>query len=136
RIGHTGHHRAGRIDDGIARTQVEIRLAAKWQGVTVLLAALNSTLYPHHTAPGNVGFQRGDGCRVVRKEVTEEVVVPVKDDHAIIAERESSQVSWRKHTKGMPGSSDCILNNGGPKRVVRLEDGEVVRRSLAVGEGE
>ena len=36
----------------------------------------------------------------------------------------------------MPGSSDCILNNGGPKRVVRLEDGEVVRRSLAVGEGE
>jgi hypothetical protein len=35
----------------------------------------------------------------------------------------------------MPGSSDGILNNGGAKRIVRLEDREVVRRSLAIGEG-
>src|SRR5260370_42684204 len=70
-----------------------------------------------------------------RKEVTEEVVVPVKDDHPILSEVEPSQVSWRKHSKGMPGTSDGILNNGGAKRIVRLEDREVVRRTLAIGEG-
>jgi len=74
-------------------------------------------------------------CRVVPKEVTEEVIVPVKDNHAILSEVEPSQVSWRKHTKGMPSSSDSILNNSGAKRIVRLEDGEVIRRTLAVGEG-
>src|SRR5260370_25086901 len=61
-----------RSDDGIARTEVETRLAAEWQGITVVLAlavpALNGTLYPHHTADGNVGFRSeerrvGKECR-------------------------------------------------------------------------
>src|SRR6516162_7599920 len=116
RIGHTGHHRIGRIDNGIARTQVETRPAAKRQGITAVLAvavpALNGTLYPHHTAARNVGFQRRDGCGVVRKEIAEEVVVPVKDDHPILREVEPSQVSWHKHSKVMPGSSNGIFNNG------------------------
>jgi hypothetical protein len=34
----------------------------------------------------------------------------------------------------MPSSSYSILNNSGPKRIMRLKDGEVVRRTLAVGE--
>jgi hypothetical protein len=63
------------------------------------------------------------------------VVVPVKDDHAKLSEVESSQVSWRKHTKGMSGGSDGILNYCRTKRIVRLKDGEIARRSLAIGEG-
>src|SRR5882762_432377 len=89
RTRYTCHHRAGRIDDGIALAEIKIRLAAKGQWITVLLAlllALNGTLHPHHTAAGNVGFQRRDGCGVVRKEVSNKVVVPVKDDHAILSE--------------------------------------------------
>jgi len=138
RTGHTLHHRTGRIDDGIARTQVEIGLAAKWQRITVFLAlllALDGTLHPHHAAGGNVGFQPRDGCRVVRQEVNDEVVVPVKDDHAILSEVEPSQVSRRKHAKGMPCCRDGSLDDGRTKWIVSLEDGEVVRCRLAVGEG-
>jgi hypothetical protein len=97
---------------------------------------LNGTLHPHHTAAGNVGFQRRDGCRVVPNEVGDEVVVPVKDDHPILSEIEPGQLGWRKYSKAMPGSSNGILNDGRTKRIVSLEDGEVVRRCLAVGEGE
>ena len=139
RTGHASNHRIGRIEDRIARTQIEIRLAAKWQGITRLFAlplALNSTLHPHHAAAGNVGFQRRDGCRVVRNKVRNEVVVPVKDDHPILSEIEPGQVSWRKYSKGMPSRSDGILNNGCAKRIVSLEDGKVVRGRLAIGEGE
>src|ERR1051326_6263527 len=96
RIRHTLHHRIGQIDDWVARTQVVIRSAAKWQGIAVIVASLNCTLYPYYTAGRDVGFQRPDGCRVRRKEVTEEVVVPVKNDHAILAEVESGQVSGSK----------------------------------------
>src|SRR5262245_49962293 len=87
RTRHASNHRAGWIDDRIARTRVEIGLAAEWQRITVLLVALavvvalNSTLHPHHTAAGNVGFQRRDSCCVVGEEVSDKVVVPVKDDH-------------------------------------------------------
>ena len=138
RTGHPSNHWAGRIDDGIALAEIEIRLAAKGQRITVLLAfplALNGTLHPHHTAAGNVGFQRRDSCRVVRNEVSDKVVVPVKDDHPILSEVEPSQVPWRKHAKGMPCCRDGSLDDGRAKWIVSLEDGEVVRCRLAVGKG-
>ena len=138
RTGHTLHHWTGRIDDRIAETQVEMRLATKGQGITVPLALLvtqNSTLHPYYAAAGNVGFQRRDGCRVVRNKVRNEVVVPVKDDHPILSEVEPAQLCWRKHTKGMPNCSDGILDDGCTKRIVSLEDSKVVRRRLAVGKG-
>jgi hypothetical protein len=36
----------------------------------------------------------------------------------------------------MSGGSDGILNYCRTKRIVRLKDGEIVRRSLAIGKGE
>jgi hypothetical protein len=35
----------------------------------------------------------------------------------------------------MPGGSDGILNYCRTKRIVRLKDGEIARRRLAVGKG-
>jgi hypothetical protein len=64
------------------------------------------------------------------------VVVPVKDNHPILSEIEPSQVTWRKYSKAMPGCRDGILNHGRAKWIVCLKDGEVVRRRLAIGEGE
>ena len=60
------------------------------------------------------------------------MIVPVENDHAIIAEIKSIQLSRSKFGISVPGSSDGILDHGKAKRIVRLEYGKIVRRSLAV----
>src|SRR5262249_8232242 len=97
-----------------------------------LFLTLNGTLHPYHTAAGNVGFQCWDGCRVVRNEVSDKVVVPVKDDHSILTEVEPTQVAWRKHTKSMPRCRDRSLDDGRAKWIVGLEDCKVVRCCMAI----
>lgn len=114
------HHWAGRIDDRIAGTKVTTGpLAAKGHGYGV--AALNSRLHPHHAACASICFQERNGCRVGRKELRGPGVIPVEDNYSIIAEVNRRQVCWRKHGKGVPGSSDGILNKGRAPRIVRLE---------------
>ena len=54
------HHWIGRIDNRVAVTIVDTRLATKGQGITVGAKALNGALHPNYTTCGNVGFQRGN----------------------------------------------------------------------------
>ena len=87
-IGHPEHHRTANINDGILYTKVETRLAAKRQRIT---AILDGALHPHHTFCSSICFQGRKGRSVRAKEVTRECVVPVQDDHAILAEVEPNQ---------------------------------------------
>src|SRR5262245_7359 len=63
------------------------------------------------------------------------MIVPVQNDHAIVAEHEPSQLRRGEHSKRMPGASDGSLHHGKGPRIVRLEYGVVVRCTVAVGEG-
>jgi hypothetical protein len=120
-IRHTEHHRAGWIDDRIAGTEVPIvPLAAKWHGI-ILPRTLDGALHPHHTACGSISFQRRDGCGVRSDEISQERVIPVANDHAIIAEVNRRQVRGRKLGVSVPVSSDGVLKNGKAPWIVRLE---------------
>src|SRR5262245_24956290 len=100
----------------------------------MITAILYGALHPYHTLCSGIGFQSGKGYSVGTNEVTRERVVPIQDDHAILAEVESNQVSWRKHSISVPGSSDCVLNDGKAPRIVCLKDGVIVRSIHARGE--
>ena len=120
-IRHTEHHRAGWIDDRIAGTEVPIvPLAAKWHGI-ILPRTLDGALHPHHTACGSISFQRRDGRRVRSDEISQERVVPVENNDAIVAEVHRCQVCGRKLRISVPVSSDGVLKNGKAPWIVRLE---------------
>src|SRR5207249_7344402 len=134
RVRRADHHRVGRIDDWVAATEVSaVPLAAKRHGIIVSRAALDGRLHPYDATGVDIGFQRRYGCRVLRIEVSEEGVIPVEDNHPILAEIESSQIIRRKLGESVPIASDGILNNRGAPRIVCLESGELVRGSLAIG---
>jgi hypothetical protein len=92
-------------------------------------------LHPDDATGVHIGFQRRYGRRVLCIEVSKEGVVPVKDDHAILAEVEPSQVCGRKHRKGVPISRDGIRKDGRAPGIVRLEYSVIVWRCLAIGKG-
>jgi hypothetical protein len=96
---------------------------------------MNGALHPYHAARVNIGFQRGNGCCVRRVESWDELIIPVENDYPIIAEGEAGQLCGRKDRKRVPGSSDGILNDSTAPRIMRLEDGEFIRSSLAIGKG-
>ena len=121
RIGHTGHHGARRIDDELIRIEMPIRQAAKGHGISVTCGALDGALDPQHTALVNVGFQQRYGRRVRRDKVSEEMIVPVKNDHAITAEVKANQLCRDMHIKRVPGASDRSLNDCKAPWIVRLE---------------
>src|SRR4029077_16199066 len=131
-IGHPEHHRTANIDDGVLHSKVETRLAAKRQRIK---AILDGALHPHHAPGSSICFQRRKGCSVRAKEVTGERVVPIQDDHAILAKVESNQFSWGKHRISMPGSGDGVFNYSIAPWIVCLEDRVVVRSTHARGEG-
>ena len=120
-IGHTRHHWARCINDELCRIQVPIRQAAKRHGISVSCGALNGALHPYHTACVNVGFQRRYGRSVRREEVSQEVIVPVENNHPIIAEHEASQLCRRKHRVSVPGAGDSGLHHRAAPWIVRLE---------------
>ena len=120
-IGHTGHHGAGGIDDELVRIEMPIRQAAKGHGISVACHTLDGALHPDYTARVNIGLQRGYGRRVRREEVSKEVIIPVKNDHPIIAEVKGKQLRRDMHIKRVPGTGDSSLNHGTAPRIVRLE---------------
>src|SRR4026207_2566068 len=122
------HPRTANINDGIFHTKVETRLATKGERIT---AILDSALHPNNTLCTSVCFQRRKGRGVRAKELTGERVVPVQDDHTILAEVESSQLSWTKHRVSVPGSGDSVLNHSIAPWIVCLEDCVVVRSTHA-----
>ena len=133
-IRHSGHHRAGRIDDVVAGTKVRsVPLASERHGEIVPRDTLDGSLDPYHTTGVNIGFQRWYRRGVVGKEVTCERVVPIENDHVIIAEWEASQLRGRKRAKGMPVSRNRIRKDGPAPRIVRLEYSKLVWRWLAIG---
>jgi hypothetical protein len=81
-----------------------------------------------------IGFQRRKGRAVRAKEVTPECIVPIQDDHAILAEVESNQFCWRKHGTSVPGSGNGVLYYGKAQWIVCLEDCVVIRSTDARGE--
>ena len=121
RIGQTLYHRARRIDDELIRSQVEVPQAAKGHGISVACGTLDGALDPQHTALVNVGFQQRYGRRVWRDKVSEEMIVPVKNDHAITAEVKANQLCRDMHIKRVPGASDRSLNDCEAPWIVRLE---------------
>ena len=135
-VRHPGHHRAGWIDNVVAGTKVRrVPLASERHGEIVPLDALDGSLHPYHATGVNIGFQRRDGRAVVGKEVAGERVIPVKNDHVIIAEWEPSQLRRREQGEGMPVSRDGIRKNRPAPRIVRLEYSKLVWRRLAIGKG-
>ena len=120
-IGHTGHHWAGRINNELVRIEMPIRQAAKGHGISVACGTLDGALDPQHTACVNIGFQQRYGRRVRRDEVSEEMIVPVKNDHAITAEVKANQLCRDMHIKRVPGTSDRSLNHCGAPWIMRLE---------------
>ena len=134
-IGHTGYHWAGWIDDELISIQVKVRQTAKGHGIRVAWGALDGALHPQHTALVHIGFQQRYGRGVGGDEVRQEVIVPVKNDHAITAEVKAKQLCRDMHIKRVPGASDGSLHHGTAPWIVRLEYGVLVRRIVAVSEG-
>src|SRR5207342_747219 len=130
-IGYPEHHRTANINDGILHSKVDTRLAAKRQRIT---AILDGALDPYDALCGSICFQGGKGRCVRAKEVTREGVVPIQDDHAILAEVESNQITRRKHRISVPGSGDGIFKYGKAPRIMCLKDCVVVRSADARGE--
>ena len=120
-IGHASHHRTGQVDDELLRIEVVIRQAAKGHGISVACGTLDGALDPQHTALVNVRLKQRYGRRVWRDEVSEEMIVPVKNDHAITAEVKANQLCRDMHIKRVPGSGDGSLNDCGAPWIVRLE---------------
>jgi hypothetical protein len=98
-----------------------IRQAAKGHGISVACGTLDGALDPQHTALVNVGFQQRYGRRVWRDEVSEKMIVPVKNDHAITAEVKANQLCRDMHIKCVPGTGDGRLHHGGATWIVCLE---------------
>ena len=114
------HHWAGWIDHIVTGTEVTTGpLAAKRHGNGI--TALNSLLHPYHAACGSISFQKRNGCRVVRKELVGGSVIPVTNNHSIIAEVDRRQVCWRKLSISVSVGNDGVLNKGRAPRIVRLE---------------
>jgi hypothetical protein len=134
-IRHSSHHRAARIEDPIALTEEPVRLTAKRHGISVACVALDGALDPQYTPSVNIGFQQRQGRRVWRDEGVDEVIVPVENDHAITAKVKAKQLCGDMRIKCVPGAGDGTLDHGRKPRIVRLEDGVIVRPGLAVGKG-
>ena len=118
--------------------ELEVRsvpLAAERHGIIVPWVALDSALHPDHAAYASICLQCGNSCRVRSDEVSEERIVPVKNDYSILAEVHRRQVCWHKLSVSMPVRSDGILKDRRSPRIMRIEYGEVIRVRLADGKG-
>src|SRR5262245_27861118 len=62
----------------------------------------------------------------VSAEVTDECVVPVQHDNAVLTEVEAGQVCRCKHSVSVRGSSDGVLEHGKAPWIMRLKDGRLV----------
>ena len=94
-------------------------------------------MHPHHAPSGRIGFQPRKSRRVEVDKLVDECVVPVEDDHAILAEVESSQVTRPKYRVSVAGTGDGVRNYmaaGKPPGIVRFKDRVVVRSIHARGE--
>src|SRR6266446_6791490 len=134
-IGHTGHHWAGGIHYEVACTKLEARLAAKGQRITVAAASLDGALHPHNTACGSIGFQRRDRRGVAGEEVSEEMIVPVENNDAVVAKAKASQLCRGEDGESVSSTDNGVFDDGVPPWVMALEEGVIVGSSLAVGEG-
>ena len=91
-------------------------------------------MHPHDATGVDIRFQRRYRRTVLRKEIGGERVVPVKNDYAILAEVEPSQLRRCKLSVSVPVTSDGILKNRKAPWIVRVEQRELVRRCLAIAE--
>ena len=84
-------------------------LAAKRQRITVRSKTLDGALHPHHASSQQHRLPTREGLQCTKSmNSLSECVVPVQDDHAILAEVESSQVIRRKYRVSVAGTGDGV----------------------------